>query len=321
MKIKLSVILALCLFSGLLFGGLLPATPAMAMNAPGDGAEGWEYSQEDHFWYYYENGVPHTGWLEFHGDWYWFDGTGRMEEGGDVTIDGLPYYIFVNGHVARNQFVGLKYYDENGQREEKHDVRIIGSTPAMEDRDLFSDAMFEIPRGWIAQFVKDGWQMMFYTKKKYFAAPETDRGIYYVYHDVDLHYKKVKFTDPESATQAFGEYVGYAAGCYRADSARMKVLWQEQTAVWDILELPAYYAEDAQMYFGRLFAAYLDPRTQEELFRASPAVCEVMEEILRLKEDEAAKAWMRQQEEARKEEATRRQERMAGVEGAGPGMQ
>ena len=44
-------------------------------------------------------------------------------------------------------------------------------------------------------------------------APMTDEGVCYVYHKTDQRYKKIKFTDPESLTRAFGEY---AAGAVEA---------------------------------------------------------------------------------------------------------
>ena len=171
--------------------------PGYAMEAPGDGEDGWQYMQENYHWSYYnEDGIVHKGWLKYNGEWYWFDDNGWMFSGGNTVIDGNSYYFFINGNMAYNQYVGMKYYDGNGQQQSKHDVRVIGNTvPDSEDKDLYSDAMYLIPRSWIARFIEDGWQMMFYKQKKYFAAPRTSQGIYYVYHSVDSLYKKVKFTD------------------------------------------------------------------------------------------------------------------------------
>ncbi len=296
--------------------------PGYAMEAPGDGEDGWQYMQENYHWSYYnEDGIVHKGWLKYNGEWYWFDDNGWMFSGGNTVIDGNSYYFFINGNMAYNQYVGMKYYDGNGQQQSKHDVRVIGNTvPDSEDKDLYSDAMYLIPRSWIARFIEDGWQMMFYKQKKYFAAPRTSQGIYYVYHSVDSLYKKVKFTDVDSLLQAFGEYVGHAAGCYEEDNPWMNVLWEEQTAIMPLLELPDYYAADADFYFGSVFAAYLDEEIRESMMRISPAVCEVMEEILHLEDDEETRARYQEKMQKEQEEAALRAEKTAREEGYGPGV-
>ena len=98
--------------------------PAYAMEAPGDGDLGWYYDQEFHHWYYcHEDQTIQTGWMKYHGEWYWFDRDGWMADRGNVTIDGVPYYFFLNGHMAWNQYVGMMFYGEDGRRWEKKDVR------------------------------------------------------------------------------------------------------------------------------------------------------------------------------------------------------
>lgn len=307
------------------FFAFFSCAQAYAMEAPGDGGENWYYSQKDHHWYYYqdydEDQSFHTGWLKFQNEWYWFNSQGWMEDNGYAVIDGVPYYFFINGHMAWNQYIGMKYYDENGQYDKTHDVRVIGKdAPTTEERDILSDYLYEIPRSWIAQFVKDGWQLMFYTGKSYFAAPNTNLGIYYVYHNVDTHYKKVKFTDVDSVLQAFGEYVGYASGCYKDGNARMQVLWEEQHNLEPLLGLPGYYAGDAQFYFGKVFAAYLDPVQKEEMMRVSPKACEVIEELLHLKDDVETRIRLKEEAKAERERAREQAERHAQEEGFGPGV-
>ena len=99
------------------------------MEAPGDGEDGWQYMQENYHWSYYnEDGIVHKGWLKYNGEWYWFDDNGWMFSGGNTVIDGNSYYFFINGNMAYNQYVGMKYYDGNGQQQSKHDVRVIGNT-------------------------------------------------------------------------------------------------------------------------------------------------------------------------------------------------
>lgn len=301
---------------------LMNVFPGCAMEAPGDGEDGWYYMQENYHWSYYnEGGTIHKGWLKYNGEWYWFYDNGWMAGGGNTIIDGNSYYFFLNGNMAWNQYVGMKYYGENGQQQPEHDVRVIGSmAPDSEDKDLFSDSMYLVPRSWIARFIKDGWQMMFYKQKKYFEAPRTGQGIYYVYHSVDSRYKKVKFTDVDSVLQAFGEYVGYAAGCYEEDNPWMNVLWEEQTAITPLLDLPDYYADDADFYFGSVFAAYLDEEARESMLRISPEVCRVMEEILHLEDDEEARARYQEKVQKEQQEASLRAERTVREEGYGPGV-
>ncbi len=315
---RLAFLLALAL--ALVFkGGHL----GYAMEAPGDGDPGWYYRQENHHWCYrQEDQSLYTGWLEYHGEWYWFNGDGWMADGGLRTVDGLPYYFFINGHMAWNQYVGMKFYDENGQQQPEHDVRVIGKlSPSGEDRDLFSDYMYEVPRSWIARFIRDGWEFMFYKQKKYFAAPSTDQGIYYVYHSVDTHYKKVKFTDVDSVLQAFGEYVGYASGCYREGNERMEALWAQEPAIASFLGIPDYYASDARFYFGKVFAAYLDEQEREILMRLSPKTCEILSEILMLPEDDKNRLYLQEKARQEQEKAAEERARRVAEEGYGPGQQ
>ena len=98
---RLAFLLALAL--ALVFkGGHL----GYAMEAPGDGDPGWYYRQENHHWCYrQEDQSLYTGWLEYHGEWYWFNGDGWMADGGLRTVDGLPYYFFINGHIDRKSVV------------------------------------------------------------------------------------------------------------------------------------------------------------------------------------------------------------------------
>ena len=194
------------------------------MEAPGNGKENWHYSQKDYHWYYQEqDAAHHTGWLKYEGEWYWFDENGWMMSGGYRDIDGVRYFFYSNGHMAWNQYKELNYLDENGQEDDKHKIRVIGSvSPTSEDRDLITDYLYEVPRSWIRRFADSGWEFMFYKKKNYFAAPSSDGEIYYVYHALDTHYKKAKFIESDSILEAFGEYVGYASEIGRA-SCRERV--------------------------------------------------------------------------------------------------
>lgn len=290
-----------------------------AMEAPGSGGANWYYSQKNHHWYYYDEGrIVHTGWLFYEGDWYWFDSEGWMEANGPANIDGTQYYFFGNGRMAQNQYIGLKYYNQDGQYQESGDIRVIGDEkPDQEDRDMITDSLYEVPREWFAQFEKDGWQMMFYKKKSYFAAPNTDLGIYYVHHKLDTRYKKVKFTDTDALLQGFGEYVGYASGCYDKGNPQMEILWSEQMVLNHILNIPDYYSGDVQFYFGRLFAAYLDVESRKSMEEMAPRVCQVMGDILHSK-DAFPEYYERQKA---REEAERQAEVEKQVALGGPGIE
>lgn len=302
--------------------GLHSTISASAMDAPGSGGSNWRYSQKDYHWYYYDSEKQvHTGWLLYEGEWYWFDGEGRMTAGGYTAVDGVRYYFYSNGHMAWNQYIGMNFLNQDGQEDSTHDIRVVGSeSPTSEDRNLLTDYLYEIPRSWFDRFAESGWELMFYKKKEYFEAPATDGDIYYVYHSVDTRYKKVKFTDADSATEAFGEYVGYAAHCYRAGNEYMQQLWNDFPTLRNLLEIPSYYADDAQFYFGKVFAGYLDDQLREDMIRNAPETCKVMEEILHLNDDEETKARLKAKAEAEQKAASERAARVAAEEGYGPGV-
>lgn len=292
-----------------------------AMDAPGSGDPRWEY-REDHHWYYQrEDGSVQRGWLFFEDEWYWFDAEGRMAESGFHEIDGQRYYFFSNGHMAWNQYLDLSYLDENGQPDENHDIRIAGSgTPDGEAKDLLTDYLYQIPRSWLARFAEEEWQFLFYPGKKFFEAPDTKKGIYYVYHSTDTHYKKVKFTRPEAVLQAFGEYVGFASGCYEKESAWMEELWKESKQLQPLLQLPDAYSGDAQIYFGSLFAAYVDEETRDEVLKRSPEAGRILDEILISAEAEEVRPRMKERFEKRRQEDLERLWWENTEKGSGPGV-
>lgn len=262
-------------------------TTFAAMEAPGGGDSDWYYDQDTYEWSYRKNGGdPHTGWLNFEGEWYWFDQDGTMQSGGEAKIDGNSYYFFVNGNMAWNQYVGMKFYDSEGLYDQLYDVRVIGDeAPDSEEKDLLSDYLYQIPRTWQHSFTRSGWEMMLYTEKDFFAAPKNGDEIYYVYHDIDTHYKKIKFTDVDSVLQGWGEYMGYAAGCYEKNSEWMDQIRQDLPSLQVILQIPEYYKDNAQFCFGKVFAAYLDEESFAEMAKLAPKTCRVIEEILHMKED------------------------------------
>lgn len=88
---------------------------------------GWV--EQDGAWYYYEDGVKHTGWLELNysdeewgGEWtekYYFDKDGAMHTGW-LELDGNRYYFEESGSLVTDGFAFVPesknyfFFDENG---------------------------------------------------------------------------------------------------------------------------------------------------------------------------------------------------------------
>ncbi|MGN0157876.1 MAG: hypothetical protein ACI39W_01845 [Brotaphodocola sp.] len=290
----------------LAFAAAVPGGKVFAfMEAPGGGDPDWYYDAENYEWYYKKDGGNvYTGWLNFDGEWYWFDEDGKMQSGGERKIDGKSYYFFVNGNMAWDQYVGMKFYDSDGQYDENDDIRVVGNRiPDSEEKDLLSDYLYQIPRSWMHAFIQSGWEMMFYTEKDFFAAPKEGDGIYYVHHNTDTRYQKVKFTEADAVLQGFGEYIGYAVGCDRADNTWMKQIWKDMTTLSAFVQIPEYYKNDARFCFGKVFAAYMDEKTYIEMAKLTPDTCRSVEEILYMKEDGKIKEQLLQEAQERREEA------------------
>ena len=175
--------------------------------------------------------------------------------------------------------------DENGQRDKRYDIVIEGkskeSSVASETKEEITAALEHIPRGWIKYFVDHGWEILYYPDKEYFSAPESDGSTYYVYHKLDTSYRKIKFCRPEGLTQAFGEYIGYAADCFDSDSQFAVDLAMNKGNVDEFVDVPDYYTNNMQFYFGKLVEAYLsDSDTRTAMEADSPQVCERLRKVL-----------------------------------------
>ncbi len=175
-------------------------------------AVGWAYNHEEDEWYYLnEDGTRKTGWLQSGGIWYWLNSDGVLYDDGWRMVDGHKYYFHSNGQLAAGQYIGTAYYGADSLRNPAFDMNIQGKRkPSDEEKEAITRALENIPRQWMDRFLADGWEFMYYTDRKYMEAPMTDRGVYYVHHKTDQKYKKIKFTEPESLTRAFGEYVAAA---------------------------------------------------------------------------------------------------------------
>lgn len=247
---------------------------------------GWRYNEEEEAWHYFdEDGIGKTGWFQDKdGSWYWFSAKGKMADSGYKAISGKRYYFYDNGQMAANQYIGLSYVDDNGQRDKTHDIVIdsrgTGSITA-EQKDLLTESVKNIPRGWMKEFIRQGWEIIYYPNRQYFSAPLTGGGAYYVYHKLDTHYKKIKICSPEALTEAFGEYIGYASGCYDDDSQEGIDLMMGRDEVEEFVDIPSYYEDDLEFYFGKLVSAYVDGHvTRGEMEEAAPDITGILKKIL-----------------------------------------
>ncbi|MEY8337094.1 hypothetical protein AALB16_03560 [Lachnospiraceae bacterium 62-35] len=247
-----------------------------------DSLYGWYTDERTGKKYFYDrNGELHYGWLRYQGSWYYFTPLGNMVESGYRSIDNKNYFFYNSGRLATGTYLGLHYINENGLREEEHDIRLVGrGEVTMYDKDMISDALYYVPSKWVLRFVKDGWQIMFYTKKAYMEAPDTDLGVYYMNYKLDTAYKKLKFTDPDDIVRGFGEYIGYALGLYQEGNVQMEAMWRDEIAIAELAELPDYYVDDPGFYFGILCKLFWDPETAADLEAAAPDTYAILKELI-----------------------------------------
>lgn len=245
-------------------------------------AVGWAYSSEEDEWYYLnEDGTRKTGWLETGGAWYWFSSDGVMYDEGWRMVDGHKYYFNENGQMAASQYIGTGYYGADGLRDAGYDITIQGKRkPTEEEREQITQALQNVPRLWMERFQESGWELMYYTDRRYFEAPMTDEGVFYVYHKTDVNYKKIKFTEPSSLTRAFGEYVAHETGNDREKNEFLDDFYLLLENISSAYRLPSYFDDDSGAWFGVLFENYCDPEIRSEMRILDPELCSFMDETL-----------------------------------------
>lgn len=275
-------------------------------------ATGWIYNENEEVWHYAEeSGRLKKGWHRGGDAWYWFNSKYEMFSGGNRMIDAHKYYFYENGQLAANQYAGLFYYDENGNRNRSYDIVVKGKRkPEEEEKAQLTKVMAELPRTWIQRFLEDGWELMYYTDKSYYAAPMTEQGIYYVYYQTDTHYKKLKFTRPEQLPMAFGEYAAYKTGNDAENNTFLADYFRYLTESSLAQGLPNYFDGNSAMQFGNLFANYCDPEIRADMQRLSPQLLKQVEQILGV--DRSG----RRPEEADYVEMTEEERKLSG--GSGP---
>ncbi|WP_243109962.1 cell wall-binding protein [Clostridium sp. E02] len=256
-------------------------------NGTGEQLLGWCYNDEEEKWQYYkEDGTLQKGWYQDQeGNWYWFSNKGLMVSSGYKNILGKRYYFFDNGQLAANQYVGLSYMDENGIRNREYDILRKGkkkvSSISEDTKETLSEASKNLPRSWVKKFNQDGWEILYYTDKYYFSAPMTGSGVYYMCHQLDTNYKKIKICSPQELTEAFCEYIGYKSGCYKPNSKAMTDLFMNRALIDSFIDIPDYYENDARFYFGKVAGSYLlSDENRLEMEKAAPEVTEILKTIL-----------------------------------------
>ena len=67
------------------------------------------------YYYFDEQGIMQTGFLELDGEKYYLDENGKMHTG-RLDLDGKSYYFDEQGHMIRDAWIENRYYvDENGE--------------------------------------------------------------------------------------------------------------------------------------------------------------------------------------------------------------
>lgn len=245
-------------------------------------AVGWVYDEDEDCWYYMnQDGTRKTGWLSVGGAWYWFDSKGKMFNGGYRMVSEHKYYFFDNGQMAADQYVGTFFFGSDGLRDRRYDMAIQGKRrPSAREKEEITEALADVPRQWMKKFVESGWEFMYYTDKDYFSAPDTDQGVYYVYHKTDTHYKKIKFTNPQSLAAAFGEYVAFETKNDAEQNGFMADFQRYLTDSNMIRPLPSYFDDKLGMWFGILFQGYCDENIRYDIEKTSPSLADYMKKTL-----------------------------------------
>ena len=265
----------------------------------GSMATGWLYDYDRDRWYYAnEEGTYTTGWLYAGGGWYYFNSSGRMVADGRQLVDGIMYNFYENGRMIGAGYEGLKFYNSDGVRDSEHDITIRGErNVGSEEKNKITEAFSRIPSYWVQRFVDEGWELIYYTDRKYFSAPETDQGIYYVRYKTDMTYKKIKFTDPDSLVMAFGEFIAQEQDAdeqsgnntaWAADGVATVTL-SDVAAAYNqynednsgLSELPSYFNDKSEMIFAKMFENYTTSQIHADIRTEDPSLAEDFDCILR----------------------------------------
>lgn len=81
---------------------------------------GWLY--RNNTWYYYERGIPKTGWLLWYGSWYYMNQNGVMQTGWQY-INNVWYYLYGGGNMATSGEIDGWVIQPNGAAVPKYQLR------------------------------------------------------------------------------------------------------------------------------------------------------------------------------------------------------
>ena len=108
--------------------------------------DGWVEVGAD--WFYYEEGVKHTGWLNHNGTWYYFNDNGTMKHGEWLRISGPSshtYYLKDNGAMAIGWEVieGSWYFFDVTSGERQEGWFVVNGTW------YYSNSIGQMQTGWL----------------------------------------------------------------------------------------------------------------------------------------------------------------------------
>lgn len=253
-------------------------------------AQGWRcYTGDgDDKWYYFDqNGNAVIQWLFDDGNWYWFNGSGIMSTETVRTIGGLKYYFNEDGSLKTNTYIGVKYFNSEGQPDARYNVTAEnrdGKKITVDDgvKEEIAEKLNAIPKGWLKKFVDDGWTFIYCPEKEYYSSVKYEDGgdRYYIRYKLSTYDKNIRFTDVDAILAGFGEYVYRTA---KQELRDYKFSWEagyKTDEICRLTEIPESVAEDTQSVFGVLFAEYLDESGRDQMGEEMPDICWIMEKII-----------------------------------------
>ncbi len=243
--------------------------------ADGRLSEGWQCYTGDgsEQWYFYDkSGNAVIRWLNDGGKWYWFNGNGILSTEAVKTISGKKYYFHEDGSLLANEYSGFKYFDADGQPYEPGNVRAINDNEReikIDEglRDEIAEELNGLPKGWLRNFVDNGWTFVYCPEKEYYSSSrDSETGDrYYIRYKLDAIACELRFTSPEALKEGFGEYLFRKAKQEMRDldfTTEMRVRMYE---ILEFTEVPERYSSDYGMLFGVLFSRYLNEDDRAEM--------------------------------------------------------
>lgn len=257
-------------------------------------SSGWQHytGEGKDLWYYYDaSGNAVVRWLLDNGSWYWFNGDGTLSTATSKTIGSQKYYFHEDGSLRANEYEKFRYINEDGLLDGVGDVISWNEDHKVKKRDEstreeVAEALNELPKGWLANFVKNGWTFIYCPDDDYYSSAwdsERDER-YYIYYKLNSTDKTLRFTDPQYLKKAFGEYIYLAGRTEIRELGYTDEVKGYREEVLEYTELPEYYAEDYGVVLGCLLEGYLDEADSQEMEDMMEDLWKMMGEILKVGE-------------------------------------